>query len=255
MTRWIRFEHQSHIGFGVLEGERIAVHAGDMFNEPAATTEVLELDAVDILAPCAPAKMIGLANNSRSLAKKYNIPNLDYPHFFIKPSNTFVPCGGTILNPGEHAKRIFYEAELGIVIGKDGRQVDEEEADRCIFGYTCVNDVTAFQLSDENPNFPQWTRAKAFDTFAPFGPAICTDIALDQVSIRAVLNGRERQNYSVSDLIYSPRQIVSMLSAEMTLFPGDLIACGTGPGALPMRSGSTIDIEIDGIGKLSNIFQ
>ena len=150
---------------------------------------------------------------------------------------------------------MFYEAELGIVIGKISQDVSEDEADGCIFGYTCVNDVTAFQILDEAPAFPQWTRAKAFDTFGPFGPAIQTDFDLEQISIRAVLNGRERQNYKVGDLILGPHTIVSLLSKEMTLFPGDLIARGTGPGALPMKSGSTIEISIDGIGTLKNDYQ
>ena len=102
-----------------------------------------------------------------------------------------------------------------------------------------------------SPNGP----AKAFDTFGPFGPVIATDIELEQISIRAILNGRERQNYRVSDLIFAPHQIVSLLSAEITLFPGDVIACATGPGALPMKPGSEIEIEIDGIGTLRNVFQ
>ena len=96
---------------------------------------------------------------------------------------------------------------------------------------------------------------KAFDTFAPFGPAIRTDLELEKISIRAVLNGRERQNYGVSDLIFRPRQIVSLLSGAISLFPGDLIACGTGPGALPMKSGSAIEISIDSIGTLKNNYQ
>ncbi len=254
MTHWVRFEVDAHTGFGTLAGNQIAVHRGDMFTGAVATAEVLHIDAVKLLVPCQPAKLIGLANNSNSLALKHGVPTPLYPHYFIKPPNTFLPCGETILSPGEHAKRIFYEAELGIVIGKVCKHVSEEAADDHIFGYTCVNDVTAFQLLDVDPHFPQWTRAKAFDTFAPFGPVIRTGLELEQLSVRAILNGRERQNYLLSDLVFSPRQIISLLSAEMTLFPGDLIACGTGPGALPMKSGTTIEIVIDGIGTLSNTF-
>jgi len=232
VTRWIRFDHRSETRIGVLEGDEIAVHQGELFGDVERTDKIVRMDEVDILTPCLPTKMIGLANNSKSLAEKHGTQTPDYPHYFIKPSNTFLPSGATIRNPGDHVKRVFYEAE-----------------------YTCVNDVTAFQLLDECPHFPQWTRAKAFDTFAPFGPVIGTDIELEQISIRAILNGRERQNYRVSDLIFAPHEIVSMLSAEITLFPGDVVACGTGPGALPMKPGSEIEIEIGGIGTLRNVFQ
>ena len=255
MTRWIRFDHRSETRIGVLEGDEIAVHRGVLFGDVERTDEVVRMDEVDVLTPCLPTKMIGLANNSKSLAEKHGTQTPDYPHYFIKPSNTFVPSGAMIRNPGDHVKRVFYEAELGIVLGRECRQVSADEAGDYIFGYTCVNDVTAFQLLDECPHFPQWTRAKAFDTFAPFGPVIGTDIELEQISIRAILNGRERQNYRVSDLIFAPHEIVSMLSAEITLFPGDVIACGTGPGALPMKPGSEIEIEIGGIGTLRNVFQ
>lgn len=255
MTVWVRFEHQSGTGFGTITGDAVVVHQGDMFDGAASTDEVLQVEEVDLLIPCVPGKMIGLANNSRAVTKKNGIPAPDYPHYFIKPPNTFAASGATIRNPGPPVTRVFYEAELGIVIGRQCRDVSEDEASNYIFGYTCVNDVTAFQLLEENPHFPQWTRAKAFDTFAPFGPAISTDIDLREIAIRAVLNGRERQNYAVSDLIFAPDRIVSALSAEITLSPGDVIACGTGPGALPMKPGSTIEIVIDGIGTLRNVFQ
>jgi 2-keto-4-pentenoate hydratase/2-oxohepta-3-ene-1,7-dioic acid hydratase in catechol pathway len=124
-----------------------------------------------------------------------------------------------------------------------------------VFGYTCVNDATALQLIREDPSFPQWTRAKNFDTFAPFGPGIVTGVApeaLAAMAIRAELNGRERQNYPVGDLFFSPLELVSLISRDMTLEPGDIISCGTGPGAVPMKPGDRIDIVIDGIGRLGN---
>ena len=255
MALWIRFASPSINAFGLVEDGMVHIHEGDMFGTSSDTGAAASLDEVTVLTPCVPGKMIALANNSRTLAAKNDAPIPEYPQYFIKPANTFLADGETIRKPPNYDKRVFYEAELGIVIGKICRDASEEEADGFIFGYTCVNDVTAFQILDEAPAFPQWTRAKAFDTFGPFGPAIRTDLDLEQISIRAVLNGRERQNYGFSDLIFQPRQIVSLLSNEMTLFPGDLIACGTGPGALPMKSGSTIEINIDGIGTLKNEYQ
>ncbi len=179
MARWIRFEHRSHTRIGVLEGDDIVVYQGELFGDVRRTDEVVRLDEIDVLPPCLPTKMIGLANNSRTLTEKQGTPAPDFPHYFIKPSNTFVPYSATIRDPGGHVKRVFYEAELGIVLGKECRQVAAGEAGDYIFGYTCVNDVTAFQLLDDCPHFPQWTRAKAFDTFGPFGPVIATGIELE----------------------------------------------------------------------------
>ena len=239
MAPWIRFVNQSVNAFGIIDDGTVHIHEGDMFGTSSDTGETARRDASAMLTPCVPGKMIALANNSRALAEKNAAPIPEYPQYFIKPANTYLANGETIRKPRNYDKRVFYEAELGIVIGKICQDVSEDEADACIFVYTCVNDVTAFQILDEAPAFPQWTRAKAFDTFAPFGPAIRTDLELEQISIRAVFNGRERQNYGVSDLIFRPRQIVSLLSGEISLFPGDLIACGTGPGALPMTSFAT----------------
>ena len=177
------------------------------------------------------------------------------PLFFIKASNTCLPSGGVIRKPASYDGRVIYEAELGVVIGKTCSQVSEEEATDHIFGYTCFNDVTALSLLDADPTFPQWVRAKGFDSFGVFGPVIDTQVDPDGLTIRAELNGRERQNYPVNELFYSPRELVSHISKNMTLLPGDIIACGTGPGALPMKSGMTIDVIIDPIGRLSNPFQ
>ena len=162
---------------------------------------------------------------------------------------------GKLKNAGYEIVDFGEEAELGVVIGKTCSQVSEEEATDHIFGYTCFNDVTALSLLDADPTFQQWVRAKGFDSFGVFGPVIDTQVDPDGLTIRAELNGRERQNYPVNELFYSPRELVSHISKNMTLLPGDIIACGTGPGALPMKSGMTIDVIIDPIGRLSNPFQ
>lgn len=255
MTNWVRFEKDGATGFGVLEGDSIAVHDGDMFADTAATGETVALDAVTLLTPCVPGKFIALWNNSRSAAEKQGLDQPEYPLFFLKPSTTYLAPGGVIRKPAAYDGRVIYEAELGIVIGKTASNVDEAAAADAIFGYTCVNDVTAMQLLDADPSFPQWARAKGFDTFGAFGPAIVTDTDVSDSTIRAELNGRERQNYAVADLFMQPAEIVSKLSQSMTLEPGDLIACGTGPGALPMKPGATIDVIIDGVGTLSNSYE
>lgn len=254
MTHWVRYEKNGRVGFGALVGGEVVVHDGDMFAQPTATGEALNRNDLTLLTPCVPGKMIALWNNSRSSAEKQGLEKPEYPLFFLKPSSSYLAPGGVIRKPASYDGRVIYEAELGIVIGRTCANADVAAAQAAIFGYTCVNDVTAMQLLDADPSFPQWARAKGFDSFGAFGPAIVTDVDLSGSMIRAELNGRERQNYPVSDLFMPPAEIVARLSESMTLEPGDLIACGTGPGALPMKLGATIDIIIDGIGTLSNTY-
>ncbi len=254
MAHWVRFDHAGESGFGTLDGDTITVCDGGMFANATATGTTVALADVALLTPCVPGKLIALWNNSRSAAEKQGLDQPEYPLFFIKPPNTYLPSGGVIRKPASYDGRVIYEAELGIVIGRTCKDASEADAADAIFGFTCVNDVTALQILDADPSFPQWARAKGFDTFGAFGPSIATATDISGSAIRAELNGRERQNYPVSDLFMQPAEIVSHLSHAMTLDPGDLIACGTGPGALPMKSGATIDVIIDGIGKLSNTY-
>jgi 2-keto-4-pentenoate hydratase/2-oxohepta-3-ene-1,7-dioic acid hydratase in catechol pathway len=252
MTHWIRFRRDASIGFGTLEEGRIAVHEGEMFDRPRRTSERLSQDSVDILVPCEPTKMIGLWNNSRAAAAKQGWTEPREPLYFFKPPSCFLPSGGVIVPPSSHEGRVFYEGELGVVIGKRCKDVSEDEADDCIFGYTCVNDVTAAQLIAEDESFPQWCRAKGFDTFGPFGPVIATGIDSGALRVTTLLGGKVRQDYPVSDLFFSPRQLVQRISRDMTLHPGDVISCGTSTGVLPIKPGSTVEITIEGIGTLSN---
>ena len=254
MGFWLRFEQAGKTGFGRLEGETIQVHEGDLFDAPRPTGASLALGDVTLLTPCQPSKILALWNNSRSLAAKQNLAEPAEPLFFFKAPNGYLASGGAIPAPASYDGAVFYEAELGVVIGKACRDITEAEAAAHIFGYTCVNDVTAVELINKVPAFPQWSRAKSFDGFCPFGPVIATDLDVDDLTIRAELNGRARQNYSTSDYFFRPAALVSLLSRGMTLSPGDIVSCGTGPGALPMKPGSTIDIVIDGIGRLTNRF-
>lgn len=254
MTAWVRFNNGGNTGFGTLIGEAVAVFEGDMFGIATPTGETLAMAEIALLTPCEPTKMVALWNNSKSAAEKQGLERPEDPLFFLKGPNTFLAPGGTIRKPSAYDGRVIYEAELGIVIGKSCRNADEATAAASIFGYTCVNDVTALQILDADPNFPQWARAKGYDTFGPFGPVIATDIDLSAATIRAELNGRERQNYPVSDLFLQPAELVSRLSHFLTLEAGDIVSCGTGPGALPMKPGATIEVIIDGIGTLSNAY-
>ena len=255
MSKWMRFSHNDAIKIGVLDGDTIQVYAGDMFEGPTPTDEQLSLDGVRVMTPCQPGKMIAIWNNSGALAEKLNLTKPENPLFLIKAPNTFIAHGEPIEKPAAYDGRVVYEAELGIVIGKKCKGASEAEARDAIFGYTCLNDVTAMALIEEDPSFQQWVRAKGFDTFCPFGPVIETDVNPADLTVKGVLNGRERQNYPVSDMFFLPDVLVSRISAEMTLMPGDVIACGTGLGVLPMKPGSTFEVTIDGIGTLANPYE
>lgn len=255
MTQWLRFSQQNSASIGTLDGEVITVYSGDMFDAPTPTGEKVNLADVEVLTPCDPSKIVALWNNSRSLAEKQELSKPEHPLFFLKGPNTHLATGKSIKKPATYDGRVIYEAELGVVIGKTCSNVTVEDAAEYVFGYTCVNDVTALSMLNSDPSFPQWARAKNFDTFGVYGPVIDTAVDTSELTIRAELNGRERQNYTASDMFYSPLEIVSLISQNMTLMPGDIIACGTGPGALPMKPGATIDIIIDPIGRLSNPFE
>jgi ketopantoate reductase/2-keto-4-pentenoate hydratase/2-oxohepta-3-ene-1,7-dioic acid hydratase in catechol pathway len=255
MTRWIRFDNGGKPGFGTLEDDTIALHSGDMFTSPKPTGEKLKLSQVKVLTPCEPTKMIGLWNNFHHLAAKSDFQEPTEPLYFLKAPNAFHPHGQPIARPSTYAGRIVYEGELGVVIGKKCFNISEAEAKDVIFGYTCVNDVTAADLLKKFPTFDQWARAKSFDTFGVFGPVITTGVDPLTLTIRTILNGKEVQNYPVSDMFFPPHKLVAALSKDMTLMPGDIIACGTSLGAGVMGAASnSVDIVIDGVGTLSNKF-
>jgi 2-dehydropantoate 2-reductase len=255
MTQWIRFEKDGRAGFGTLQGTTINVHKGDMFERPDPTGEKLDLAAVKVIIPCVPGKMICLWNNFAANAKKQDLTKPPEPLWFLKGSNAFLANGEAIKRPPSYSGKIVYEGELGIVIGRQCSNVSEDEAANYIFGYTCVNDVTAIDLLNKDPTFAQWVRSKSFDTFGPFGPVIATGIDPMTLSVRTILNGAERQNYPVNDMFYPPAKLVSLLSKDVTLMPGDVIACGTSVGVGVMSApDNTVEISIDGVGTLSNKF-
>ena len=255
MTTWVRFSKNGIEGFGTLDGAIISMHTGDIFAGSSATGTTLALADVTLLAPCRPSKMPALWNNFHERAAKEGNPLPADPLYFLKSNNSFCGPGSVIRKPAHFDGKVVFEAELGIVIGKRASAVSESDAPAHIFGYTCVNDVTAVEILRMDKTFEQWTRSKGFDTFGPIGPAIVTDIDPQALRVRAILNGQERQNYPVADMIFSPARLVSLISRDMTLEPGDIIACGTSVGAGSMKPGSTIQISIDGIGTLENRYE
>jgi 2-keto-4-pentenoate hydratase/2-oxohepta-3-ene-1,7-dioic acid hydratase in catechol pathway len=255
MTHWVRYSHQGTIHIGQLEGDTINEYEGDMFSSAKPTGNSATLSDVELLTPAEPSKMVALALNSRSLIEKMsgNVP--EEPCYLLKANSSFHPTGKPIRRPKGYDGKIIFEGELGLVIGKTCRDVAVDEAYDHLFGCTCINDVTSIELLNKNPNFPQWARSKAADTFGIFGPVIATGLDPETLTVRAVLDGQERQNYPVSDFVFTPAELISHISHDMTLLPGDVIACGTSVGAGSMKPGSTIEISIEGIGALRNTFE
>ncbi len=251
---WVCYHHLGHSGFGLLSDSQIAVHTGNMFDSPSPNGEQLAWADVKIGLPCQPGKFIGLWNNYHAQAIKQNLALPLEPLYFIKAASSYCAHAQPVFSPSSYDGRVVYEGELGLVIGATCKNAGEDEALAAIFGVTCVNDVTALDLISRDASFAQWTRAKSFDTFGVFGPSIATGLDLNALTVKTLVNGRERQNYPCSDMIFSPAQIVSALSREMTLHPGDLIACGTSLGVLPMKPGAVVEVVIDGIGVLRNTF-
>lgn len=251
---WIRYSHDGNTGFGTLSGDRIDVYRGNMFANPEPVAKTLSLAAVKLLMPTQPSKVIALWNNFAALGEKLGLAVPAEPLYLLKAPNTFANPGDVIRQPRCEGK-VVYEGELGIVIGKTATAVTEANAANHVFGYTCANDVTVADILNRDASFTQWVRAKGFDTFCPMGPAIATGLDATKLVVRTTLNGSLRQDFPISDMRFSVSKLVSLISADMTLFPGDVILCGTSIGVGSMKPGSDVEIEIAGIGTLRNRYE
>lgn len=252
MSRWIRILHDRQPRFGLLEGDVIQLCSGEMFSSPEVTGETVPLASATLLPPVEPRQFLGLWNNleQRRIAENNFTPQ--FPLWFVKLPTCVIASGTEITRPPSFSGKVKFEAELGVVIGKECFDVSTDEVDDYIFGYTCVNDVTAPETLFEEEGFTHWCRAKSYRSFGPVGPVIATGVDPEHLRVIGILDGETLQDYPVSDMIFSPRQIVSMISREVTLLPGDVIACGTSLGASDMEPGQTIEILIEGIGSLQN---
>lgn len=255
MAKWVCFEKDGQEQIGVLEDGQIIVHDGALFDDPIPTEIRYPLDAVRLLPPCRPSKVIALWNNFHQLAAKLDVAEPEEPLYLLKSISSITAPEAVINRPAAYDGKVVYEGELGIVIGQPLSNATESQAAKGIFGYTCVNDITAAEIISRDKTFAQWARAKSFDGFGPFGPVIATDLDPSNLHVRTELNGVERQNYPLGDMIFPPAKLISALSRDMTLLPGDLICCGTSLGVGSIKEASnSVSVTIDGIGTLSNTF-
>lgn len=247
--RLVRFRWGEDISYGVVAGEMIRPLAKPPFEGLSQTEEEIPLAEVVLLAPCVPSKIVALGLNYRDHAAEFGSPLPDEPLLFIKPSTAVIGPDADIVYP-KMSRRVDFEAELAVVIGRTAHRVREADARHHILGYSAFNDVTARDLQKKDGQF---TRSKSFDTFAPLGPWIETEIPNpDNLTVEAYLNGERRQHSSTSNLVFGVAYLVAFISRVMTLLPGDVIATGTPSGVGPMRAGDVVEIRVEGIGTLLN---
>lgn len=244
----VRYRDGSSMKWGVVEEGMIREMEGDPFGHFHLSPKAKRIEEVKLLSPSLPSKIVALGLNYRDHAEEVKLPVPEKPLLFLKPSTSVIGPGDGIVYP-KISRRVDYEAELAVVIGKEAKSVPEQRAGDYILGYTCLNDVTARDLQ---PKDGQWTLSKSFDTFAPIGPWIVTDIDPNCLEISTYLNGDRRQHSNTKNLIFRPHQLVSFISQVMTLLPGDIIATGTPSGIGAMAIGDRVDIVIEGIGTLTN---
>ncbi|GAA1341021.1 fumarylacetoacetate hydrolase family protein [Arthrobacter roseus] len=252
--RIARFVVDSDPAFGVVQGndgqEEVAVINGDPFFSGVQLTGVRhKLEDVRLLAPIIPrSKVVGIGRNYAEHAQELGNEVPPAPLMFLKPNTAVVGPGDPVILPS-FSDQVSFEAELAVVIGRICKDVPPERVDEVIFGYTCANDFTA---RDVQKTDNQWARAKGFDTSCPIGPWIETELDTETLGVRGWLDGTLTQNGNTSDMIWGVKELVSYVSQAFTLLPGDLILTGTPAGVGLITDGQRYEIEIDGIGRLSN---
>jgi 2-keto-4-pentenoate hydratase/2-oxohepta-3-ene-1,7-dioic acid hydratase in catechol pathway len=244
----VRFAVRGKIRYGVLQDNTVHCLRGSPFFQIEFDGSTCERGEVRLLAPCYPSKIVAIGLNYRSHAEETKLPIPPLPLIFLKPSTAVIGPDGKIVLP-RNWKRVDYEGELGVVIGKKAKDVPRERAGDYILGYTCFNDVSERVNQRDDV---QWTRAKGYDTFAPMGPWIETEVNPDNLKLETYLNGELRQSARTSDLIYAVTELVSFISGAMTLLPGDVIATGTPAGIGKMKPGDVVEVRIENIGTLRN---
>ncbi len=245
-----RFFVDGEVKWGTVYDDIVRIISKNFLEDVGEQTgEEYPMEDVKILSPVKPSKIVGVGLNYTEHIEEMKMNRPEFPLLFIKPSTTVIAHNETIVYPEHMSKRVDYEGELAVVIGKKSKDLSEYEAKNVIFGYTIINDVTArdLQLKDG-----QWVRAKSFDTFSPMGPFVVTDMDPLNLKIQTKLNGDVRQNSSTSNMIFNAYELVSFVSKIMTLLPGDVIATGTPKGVGEMRIGDETEITIEKIGVLKN---
>lgn len=242
--RVLRVRYNGHSFYARLDGDHVYC-----LNPQLGLDQPVSLEEITVLPVVTPSKIVCMGMNFKDHAEEIGFSTPSEPVFFLKPSSAVIGSGQAIMLPAA-SQRVDHEAELGIVIGRAARNISAEDVPAHVFGYTCANDVTARDLQQRDGLFG---RCKGFDTFAPVGPWIETDVPdPSNLTIRAIVNGEVRQEGNTSDMIFSPHEVVAAISKVMTLLPGDLVLTGTPKGVSPINEGDDVRIDIEGVGLLIN---
>ncbi|MFV0421126.1 fumarylacetoacetate hydrolase family protein [Oleidesulfovibrio sp.] len=242
--RVLRVRFNGHSFYARLDGNHVYC-----LNPQLGLEQPISLEEITVLPVVTPSKIVCMGMNFKDHAEEIGFEIPSEPVFFLKPPSSVIGSGQAIVLPVA-SQRVDHEAELGIVIGRAARNITPEDVPTHIFGYTCANDVTARDLQQRDGLFG---RCKGFDTFAPVGPWIETEVAdPSDLVIRAVVNGEVRQEGHTADMIFSPHEVVAAISQVMTLLPGDLVLTGTPKGVSPIQDGDDVRVEIEGVGLLIN---
>ncbi|WP_246943119.1 fumarylacetoacetate hydrolase family protein [Bacillus pinisoli] len=248
--KFVRFSVNNETLAGVLTDQTIKVISGNIFSKWEYTDLTYNLGEVKLLAPLEPKHIIGIGANFVTKVEDLPAELPSIPVFFFKPTTSVIGPHDEIVIP-EGIDEVKFESELAIVIGKEAKQVSEDDVLDYVFGYTIGNDVTASQFFHEAGH---WTVGKAFDTFTPLGPVIETELDPLNVRVEAYLNGVEKQNSGTELMIVPIKKMISYLTNVMTLQPGDVILTGSPVGAEMVGEGNVIECEIKEIGNLKNTF-
>jgi 2-keto-4-pentenoate hydratase/2-oxohepta-3-ene-1,7-dioic acid hydratase in catechol pathway len=250
--RIARYSFEGEVRYGVVEGTEVLELPGHPFaaagQDLTTTGTVHDLDAVRLLAPMIPSKIVGIGKNYADHAAEMGGTPPERPLMFLKPTTALIGPDDPIVLPPESTE-VHFEAELAVVIGRLCRRVPADQAGSVILGYTAANDVTARDLQRSDG---QWTRAKGFDTFCPLGPWIDTDLDPADVTVECEVNGVTTQRASTATLIHDVPALIEAVSAVMTLLPGDVILTGTPAGVGPLAVGDEVAVTISGLGTLVN---
>jgi len=248
--RIVRYETQDSkkTKYGWLLKDKVGEISGNIFGRYRRQEATTPLADVKLVAPSEPSKIVCVGRNYVEHAKELGNEVPKVPLIFMKPPSSIISNGETIILPPQSTK-VEHEAELVIVIGKRGRHITGENAKKHILGYTIGNDVTARDLQNTDN---QWTRAKGFDTFCPFGPWIDTDFDPSDSVVTCRVNGQMRQMASTRDMVFNVGTLIAFISSVMTLEPGDLIFTGTPSGVGELKDGDEVSVEIEGLGLIKN---
>ena len=244
----VRYQQASETHFGYLDGDRVGSLTGDIFGEFVRHRRKTLLAEVTLLAPVEPGKIVGVENNFVDRLREMGLPTPDLPRIYLRPPSAVVGPGEAICLPPQ-SQKVEYAAELAVVIGKRARRVTPDEALQFVRGYTCANDVTARDLVELDG---VRARAKSFDATCPLGPNITTGLDPTELLITCKVNGETKQMSSTHDMLFNVPQVLAFVSSIMTLLPGDVLLMGTPAGAGVLADGDKVEVEIEGIGKLSN---